>query len=234
MRLLATILGLAAGLALAGTAGAQTSPSITIFQNEGFQGNYRSFSGPVRDLRNVGIDGPVSSAIVHSGSWRLCDRSRNHMCVTLAPGAYATLTNWGLNNQVASLAIAGWNWGGSGGGASSFYENGPPNPMYGDQRYYADNTNDDIFVATSDGGAGVSLFAEPGFSGNYRNFTGPASNLQDYGFADMTSSIVVRVGSWQFCTNIKFRPPCVTLGPGSYPDLGGENLPGRIISLRPV
>ncbi|HSQ79650.1 MAG TPA: beta/gamma crystallin-related protein [Casimicrobiaceae bacterium] len=75
----------------------------------------------------------------------------------------------------------------------------------------------------------------------YRDFGGRAFSARDAvpdlantGYNDRASSVVVRSGIWQVCTDANFRGRCVTLQPGEYRDLDPMGIASNISSARPV
>ncbi|CAN5897548.1 hypothetical protein BH11PSE8_BH11PSE8_12720 [soil metagenome] len=81
------------------------------------------------------------------------------------------------------------------------------------------------------GGAAVQLYEHSDYNG--RSITSDGSrDLVRQGFNDRVSSIVIRSGRWEFCSDADFRGTCVTLGPGSYADLRQMNLNDEISSFR--
>lgn len=83
------------------------------------------------------------------------------------------------------------------------------------------------------GAAEIAVFKQPDFSGETLAFRGGATNLSGVGFQDQISSIVVKSGRWEFCTQPRFRGDCVVLEPGAYPALE-VRINHRIESLREV
>lgn len=72
-----------------------------------------------------------------------------------------------------------------------------------------------------------------------RDFRGPSytlrgnANLGDIDFQNKVSSIVVRSGTWDVCTERDLAGQCVTLYPGEYPVLN-RRLNNRIESMRVI
>lgn len=60
------------------------------------------------------------------------------------------------------------------------------------------------------------------------------SDLARVGFNDRASSVTVRGGSWQLCSDSFYRGQCITLGPGNYSSLGAMGLNSTVSSLREV
>lgn len=78
----------------------------------------------------------------------------------------------------------------------------------------------------------LTLFADNDFRGDQITLHNAVRNLQDAGFNDRTSSIVVRSGTWQLCEHMDFGGYCEELRPGQYRDLPHFN--DRISSVREV
>ena len=82
--------------------------------------------------------------------------------------------------------------------------------------------------------ASVVLYELDHFSG--RNF--PAStavaDLSSVAFNDRASSIYIRRGRWQFCSEAYYFGQCQVLAPGSYRNLSSMGMNNRISSLRPA
>lgn len=78
----------------------------------------------------------------------------------------------------------------------------------------------------------LTLFADSDFRGNQVTLSNNITNLNDLGFNDRTSSIVVRSGTWQLCEHKDFGGYCSELRPGEYRTLSGLN--DKISSVREV
>lgn len=76
----------------------------------------------------------------------------------------------------------------------------------------------------------LTLFADSEFRGNQVTLSNSAANLNDLGFNDRTSSVVVRSGTWQLCEHANFGGYCAELRPGEYRFLSGFN--DKISSVR--
>jgi len=81
--------------------------------------------------------------------------------------------------------------------------------------------------------AEVTVFKQPQFAGQKLTLSRDTNNLAGAGFQDQISSVVVRSGRWQFCSQPDFNGDCVVLGPGKYPQLA-QNMNHRIESAREV
>jgi len=88
--------------------------------------------------------------------------------------------------------------------------------------------------ASSRGYAQAHLFEHDNFQGRSYAVNREAVNLARVGFNDVASSLVIRTGRWQLCSNAGFQGRCVTLGPGRYPSLRAMGLNDQLSSLRRV
>ena len=81
--------------------------------------------------------------------------------------------------------------------------------------------------------ADVTLYGREGFEGRSITAREPIRNLEAADFANRASSLVVREGSYEFCSGRDFQGRCVVLGPGRYPSLEVMGMNDAIASLRP-
>ena len=87
-----------------------------------------------------------------------------------------------------------------------------------------------LFAGAASAGQ-VVIYKQPNFAGDFRTFNGEDTNLIDNGITDQASSIVVKSGSWQFCSQPNFQGDCQVLEPGQYATLP-QVLNHRIESFR--
>ena len=88
--------------------------------------------------------------------------------------------------------------------------------------------------ATVAGAADLMFYEHDNYAGRSFTATGTVPNFADIGFNDRASSIVIRTGTWQICSDAYFRGRCVNLGPGEYPSLSRMGLNDVVSSARPV
>ena len=88
-------------------------------------------------------------------------------------------------------------------------------------------------AALSVAAAEITFYEYPGFAGPSMTLRGYTANFADVGFNDRASSVVVRSGTWQVCTDAEFKGACATLARGEYRTLDGR-FDGRISSARDV
>lgn len=80
--------------------------------------------------------------------------------------------------------------------------------------------------------APIELYEQPQFQGMALGLDRANPNLADYGFDNRTSSVVVRSGQWELCTDAQFRGACLVLGPGQHTTLPPAML-HSLSSVRP-
>jgi hypothetical protein len=81
-------------------------------------------------------------------------------------------------------------------------------------------------------GADIVFYESDGFRGRSFVANQTISNFANVGFNDRASSVVIRSGTWQLCSDAFFRGRCVTLAPGEYPNLRSMALENQISSAR--
>ncbi|MCU6498754.1 beta/gamma crystallin family protein [Rugamonas sp. A1-17] len=69
----------------------------------------------------------------------------------------------------------------------------------------------------------LTLFTDSNFRGPPLTLRGNVPDLEQLGFNDRASSVVVRSGTWQLCEHSEFRGRCMVVERGEYPVLDGFN-----------
>jgi hypothetical protein len=82
--------------------------------------------------------------------------------------------------------------------------------------------------------ADITLYDREKFKGRVFSALQSVSDLANVGFNDRASSVVIRDGVWQLCTDAYFRGRCATVSAGEYPSLASLGLHDRVSSLRDV
>lgn len=82
--------------------------------------------------------------------------------------------------------------------------------------------------------AQLVLYEHDDYQGRAFTASGPTANLTQAGFNDQASSVVVRQGRWQLCSDIGYEGQCIVLSPGSYPSLRAMGLNDMVSSARPL
>ena len=75
----------------------------------------------------------------------------------------------------------------------------------------------------------IRIYRQPEFRGQSYLINGEVANIEN-GLASQGSSMVVKGGFWEVCTEHHFQGNCYVVGPGEYPHL--RNLNNRIVSAR--
>jgi len=96
MLMAATCVGFAAGAAA----------EVIFYEHDDFRGQSFSVDRPITDFFNYGFNDRASSASVRSGTWQICsDANFRGQCVTLGPGDYPSMRQYGLNDKVSSARM---------------------------------------------------------------------------------------------------------------------------------
>ena len=80
----------------------------------------------------------------------------------------------------------------------------------------------------------IVLYQGENFSGPRYSANSSVSDLARVGFNDRASSVTIRGGSWQLCSDSYYNGQCVTLGPGNYSSLRTMGLNNSVSSLREI
>lgn len=191
---------------------------LVLFENDNFSGRSFTTRGRTDNLADVGFNDRASSVVVRGGRWELCtDADFRGQCFTLAPGSYASLRELGINDRVSSARETGWGGssggaGGGGGGAGSWGGGG----------------------GWGGGGDAIELYENDDYDGRHLGSNGSQPDLSHLGFNDRASSVIIRSGRWELCTDADYRGRCITLGPGSYGSLRDRGLNDALSSIRPA
>jgi len=222
---------LAAAAVLATLTHTAFAGELTIFADSDFRGARVTLHGDARDLRQMNFNDRVSSLIVRSGTWELCqDSNFSGRCAQFGPGEYRVLPNF--NDAVSSVrevrGQGGWRDGDRDARREEWREREREERREDRRAEHGEGYRGD----DPRGGAPVELFAGPRFEGPEVSVGSDVRSLDDIGFNDRAVSIVIREGRWEFCEHGDFRGQCVVYGPGRYPFLEGMN--NRISSMRRV
>jgi hypothetical protein len=208
---------LAAAAVLATLTQTAFAGELTLFADSDFRGARVTLQSDARDLRQLNFNDRVSSLVVRSGTWELCqDSNFSGRCAQFGPGEYRVLPNF--NDAVSSVREVRGQGGWRDGDRERDERRGE---MRGEMR-----------GGEMRGGAPVQLFAGPRFEGPEIAVGNDVRSMDDIGFNDRAVSLIIREGRWEFCEHGDFRGQCVVYGPGRYPFLEGMN--NRISSMRRV
>jgi len=212
----------AAAAVLALCSHAAFAGEMTLFADADFRGARVTIDRDAPDLNRAGFNDRVSSIVVRSGVWQVCEHAGfGGYCAEFGPGEYRNLPRF--NDNISSVREV--SRGGRGGRDDRDGRDGGGWRGDRDDRgdYRGDRGGDDRRGA-------VQLFAGPRFQGPEFVLSGDARMLND--FNDRASSLIIRDGRWEFCEHADYRGQCVVYGPGRYASLDRMN--GRISSMRRV
>ncbi len=80
--------------------------------------------------------------------------------------------------------------------------------------------------------AEITFYEHDAYRGRSFSSIQTIPNFADIGFNDRASSVIVRSGTWQICSDAFFRGRCVTLSRGEYPTLRSMDLNDLVSSAR--
>jgi hypothetical protein len=206
--------GLVAAAALAaGVANAQ----ISLYLQPGFAGERLTLNDSHHNLDGSAFYDSVSSIVVQSGRWEACSQPNfTGDCQVFGPGRYPTLDRR-MNHRIESVRALDK--------VAVIDE-----PRYAPEYRVAP---DRYAVRPDYGRPSAELFAAPNFRGPSQGLDRNAWNLDRYNFADRASSVIIREGRWELCSDRGFEGDCRVFGPGEYRRLG-PRLDERVSSVRRV
>src|SRR5512147_1219573 len=82
--------------------------------------------------------------------------------------------------------------------------------------------------------ADITLYERGDFRGRSLTANGPIQDLMSTGFNDRVSSVAIRSGSWELCSDANYQGNCVRLEPGDYPSLRSMGINNAVSSARPL
>lgn len=179
---------------------------IELYAADRFGGDRIVLEAATPDLAERGFAQRTASLVVRSGRWELCsEREHRGTCVVFGPGRFELLPG-ALSQRVVSVRPVSVTPAGAPPVAG-------PTPVPGDV-------------------APVTLYEDAGWQGRAVAVNNGVARLRELGFNDEASSVEVRFGRWQLCSNDDFGGTCQVFGPGRH-GLGGP-LHDGVSSLRPV
>lgn len=89
-------------------------------------------------------------------------------------------------------------------------------------------------IAAAQAGAQATLFENENFDGYSLTAQRRVGSLNEFGFNDRASSLIIERDRWEVCQDAGFSGRCVVLGPGRYPSLFSMGLNDAVSSLRKV
>lgn len=224
---------------------------IRFFEHADFQGRQICLRNDEPSLRRYDFNDKVSSVVIRSGRWQICTDDDFHgACVVVEPGDYPRL-DWQWNDRISSVRELdsgrreSWDhWGRDherDRGERQYDRSYDPRDDRGyrnDRGHYQEryqNRDQDRYQQYDqnrrhDYNSPATVFADSNFQGRSAALYGDTLNLDQLGLNDEISSIDIREGVWQLCTDGNFRGRCRVLTPGRYNNVGDLN--DQISSIR--
>lgn len=210
--LVAAAVALLAGAAQAG------DTEVIIYKQPHFRGESHVVNGEVANLEG-GFARDASSLVVKGGYWEVCDQDHfQGDCYVLEPGRYARLDS-NLNERIVSVRFLGTDQK----FARRAYREEIREARREERRQYRER------VAAQ---GAIDLYGRPNFRGRSVRLADNEPDLYDRDFDGRASSVIVRDGTWQLCSQPGYSGSCLVVGPGEYPRLAG--LDDRVSSIRQV
>jgi hypothetical protein len=209
---------LAAAAVLATFTHAAFAGELTLFSDSNFRGQRVTIDRDAANLSDFNFNDRTSSVVIRSGTWLLCEHANfGGRCEEFGPGEYRELP--GFNDTISSVRQLD-----RGRGRWRDYDRDDDRGGWrGDDRGWRGGDR---------GGPDVVMFAGPRFEGPQVELSQDVRSLNDVGFNDRATSLIIREGRWEFCEHADFRGECIVLGPGRYDFL--ERMNNRISSIRRV
>jgi Beta/Gamma crystallin len=173
---------------------------IEVYTETDFRGQAWTLDSDVGSLRNTGFNDRIRSMRIYGGNWETCeDRDYSGECMVFGPGDYRRLPPQ-MDRAISSLRKIGNDpsWSGITPGGQNFVVM-------------------DANAARSR--HPVWLYEHGDFRGRTLRAVGDVTDLGSTGMNDVTSSIFISFGNWQFCEDSNYRGRCFILGPGQYNEM---------------
>lgn len=204
---------------------------LVLYQDPEFRGRrvvLDAFNDSIGDIRFNDI---ASSAEVFGGTWEICaDSHYGGRCERIS-GRVRFLSSIGLNDRITSARPIGDGYSNRAYQNDDYYRNEDWGQRNGG--YDTGLLDDWLFGGRSDSSGFAVVFTRPDCQGRSLNVSQPISRLRDFGFNNVISSIDIREGAFEVCSDNDFRGRCriVSRDIGSLRDIG---LDDSISSIRPV
>jgi hypothetical protein len=184
--------------------GRSRGASIELFDQPGFNGRSRAFSGDIGNLDFEGFNDAARSVRISGGAWELCEHADfGGRCIRIDRNE-PDLSRIGFSATASSFRRVSGGWGG----------------------------RDDDWRDDGVRGGGIRFFEGEGFAGRSLELQTESDNFDGLRFNDRARSLSTR-GRWVVCSDAFFRGTCRTVE-GEIPDLRAIGLTAVISSARPV
>lgn len=192
---------------IASVAGLASAAGLTLYTQPGFAGHNLSLNGDTASLASSGIQDQASSAVVDRGRWQVCTQPNfEGDCMTLGEGRYDR-----LDPRV-------------------FHKIESARRTDNEREHYSRYSYESGGYGS---GGSLELFAASAYRGHLMDLDHDVARLGGGREGSLgVSSLVVNDGTWQLCSEPRFRGDCQTFEPGRYRDIGGFH--NQVGSIRRV
>jgi hypothetical protein len=228
-----TAIAAAIAALLVGTAHAGDT-EIIIYKQPEFRGASYLINGEVANIEQ-GLASEGSSMVVKGGYWEVC--TEHHFqgdCYVIGTGEYPHLN--GLNNRIVSARFLGTDEKHAQRMGKSWRE--ARRDLREEWREARREAREERREAREErrefrqARGAVDLYGREGFRGRSLRVEDNVRDLAEHNFDGRASSLVIHEGTWQVCTEPRFRGRCEVLRPGEYDRIAG--LDDRVSSLRQI
>lgn len=200
--------------------GGRSAGAIILYDDPRFSGRAIEVTGPVRYLRETGLNDRVSSLRVLSGTWQVCTHPDFRGRCEIVTGGAPRLARFDLDDTISSVRPV------------------PRRHARRDRDWRRDDYHDRRDRRHRRAGvahprhADIVLFAHPKGRGGSIGANGAIADLNRYRMNDTISSIEVRRGAWLVCADPYFRGRCRVVE-RSIGDTRRIGMDDNITSIRP-
>lgn len=187
---------------------AEEPDQLVLFDGSSFSGASMPVNGPIPDLVDYRFNDSVSSIAVNFGSWEICEDSNFRGRCEIIDENAPNLQFVRMNDSISSIRPAG---------APGYGTPGYAEPGYGSANPYGE----------------LVFYSDTHMRGDSLPVNRDETDLVRAGFNDRASSVEIRSGVWQICTDDGFRGRCETVD-RSVPNLGEIGLSDNISSVRMI
>ena len=210
--------------------GQNSYDKITLYDFWGFSGNSKTYNGETPQLDQWGLDDRADSVRIEGGEWLLCqDVGYAGPCIVVRADI-RELDDYGMGDKISSVRPLPYNINLDHGTVFSrdysgnfiFYEadfHGNLEPVqtygnnyggnYGGSGYGQSGYNQDPYQGPRD--PDVIVYTDDNYGGASLGLNKDIRSLRDFDFDNRISSIEIRSGDWEFCTNTYFNGTCEIL-----------------------
>lgn len=238
-------------------------PTLEVFDGARFSGDSRIIEGPIDTMVPLRFNDRTGSVAIQGDGWLLCKDAHFDGPCLVARQSIRDLDRFGLDDEITSARPLprrnpyphGTIFGRDYWGNTVFYEadffgnlseidthsygSGYGSGYHGNSRYdphydpYSDYDRNNWKGHRGPRNAAITLYRDDFFTGSSLGVNRSLRDLSDVYFNDEVSSIRIRSGTWEICTDSRFRGRCEIVN-GDVRSLGTLRFNDRISSIRRI